>query len=120
RCRARVSPAICLTVLALASAPRVAATTRCLTPDTSRVLRDVLATGAVQRQLPSGFSIGNVEIAGQAIALSVLDPHQVSYEVTLRVAPTEDAGRRKFTFAIDDWSHPPPPDVRDALVAAAG
>ena len=120
RQQARMSSAICLTVLTLGSAPHVAATTRCLTPDTGRVLRDVLATGAVQRRLPSGFSIENVEIAGQAIALSVLDPEQVRYELTLRVAPAEKTGRRRFTFAIGDGSHPPPRAVGDALVAAAG
>jgi hypothetical protein len=115
---------ICLTILTLAIAPRVSATTRCLTPDTGRVITDVLATGAVQRRLPNGVAIENVEIGGQEIALSVLDPQHVRYEVRLQVAPTTrragKTGGRNFTFAIADTPNPPAQELADALFAAAG
>ena len=120
RGHARTSFGICVAVLTLASAPGVAATTRCLTPDAGRVVGDVLAAGAVQRHLPGGFTIENVEIGGQAIALTVLDPEQVRYQLTLTVAPTGKAGPRRFVMAVGDGSRSPPRDVADALVAAAG
>jgi hypothetical protein len=121
RDHASVRLAICLAVLT--TAPAVAATMRCLTPDTSRVITDVLATGAVQRRLPNGFAIENVEIGGHGIALSVRDPQHARYEVTLQAAPAAgragNSGGRNFTFALPDTSTPPRRDIAEALFAAA-
>jgi lysophospholipase L1-like esterase len=117
-----VAAFVCCELLFQAQPSAAQRALRCLTPAAEGALRDLNASGALQRALGSDLSLQELNIAGSQIELQVEDREHRRYGVTLAVAgSTADSEERSGRFKVS-LTAPPGSEgtaVSKTLLAAA-
>lgn len=114
---------VCGAVLFTFSAPLAHAAPRCLTPAVGHAFENLVAAGALQPVLQSGFTLKGVGVRATQIEVEIEDGVHRSYGITLALPESQggkpDGEGDHFLFFLAASPGPPNREATTALLALA-